>query len=281
MKHAAKLHFDLTKKLLFKLAYEYTKANDLKILPSWEINKLAGTFWYRLLRKRFCDLMIWKPEATSLSQGTSFDKENVGAFFSNLKSEMEKHKFPPNRIYNLDERGKLNRAYTTKSYLWYKNKTAWFIYFSERGINVTTISAINAIGNRVPLILIFTRINYKDHMIIGAPTGTVSGAKTFKWSNEIVFVQYLKHFIEHTKPSVDSPLMILYNHETHISIETITLAKNIRIIMLMTLPLHISHRLQPLDCRVFCPIKHFTMLHLMNGSFRTLVSLLLYMTSQV
>jgi hypothetical protein len=63
----------------------------------------------------------------------------------------------------------------------------------ERGINVTIIAAINAIGNHVPPMLIFPRVHFKHHIRIGAPAGSIGGANPSGWSNEVLFVKYLNH----------------------------------------------------------------------------------------
>jgi hypothetical protein len=53
----------------------------------------------------------------------------------------------------------------------------------ERGINVTMIVAVNAIGNHVPPMLIFPRVHFKDHMLTVAPTASIGGANSTGWSN--------------------------------------------------------------------------------------------------
>ncbi|XP_071941055.1 uncharacterized protein [Antedon mediterranea] len=58
---------------------------------------------------------------------------------------------------------------------------------------------------------------------------------------------YLQHVITPTRCSVDhNILMILDNHKLHISIQCIDTAKENGVVLL-TLPPHTSHRLQPLD----------------------------------
>jgi hypothetical protein len=103
--------------------------------------------------------------------------------------------------------------------------------------------------NHVPPMLIFPRVHFKDHMIIGAPAGSIGGANPSGWSNEVLFVKYLNHFIACEKPSTEDPvLLILDNHESHISIEAIALAKSNGIVML-TLPPHFAlalHGVSPL-----------------------------------
>jgi hypothetical protein len=58
----------------------------------------------------------------------------------------------------------------------------------------------------------------------------------------------------------DPALLILDNHETHLSahlsITAINVAKENEIVML-TLPRHTSHKLQPLDCTVFGSYKAY------------------------
>ena len=105
--------------------------------------------------------------------------------------------------------------------------------------------------------MIFPRVNFKNHMQKGAPPGTMGTAHISGWSIANIFVQFLKHFIHRVKCTVDQKiLLVLDNHESHISIEAITLAKKHGIIML-TFPPHTSHKLQPLDRGVFGPFKKY------------------------
>ena len=71
------------------------------------------------------------------------------------------------------------------------------------------------------------------------------------------FTAFMRHFIKCTKCSNGHPVLpILDNHDTHIAIEIIDLAKNNGVVML-TLPPHCSHKLQPLDRSVYGPFKAF------------------------
>jgi hypothetical protein len=125
------------------------------------------------------------------------------------------------------------------------------------GINVTMTVTVNAIGNHVPPMLVFPGEHFKNHMLTGAPTASIGSANSTGWSNENLFIDYLKHFIACEKPSKEDPALLMSdNHESHISITAINVAKENGIVML-TLPPHTSYKLQSMDCTVFGPYKAY------------------------
>lgn len=92
-------------------------------------------------------------------------------------------------------------------------------------------------------------------LLKGSNSNMVGVVSDSGWINESLFVDWVHHFISYSKPSKEDPvLLILDNHESHISLEAFTLCRDHGIIML-TLPPHTSHRLQPLDLTYFGPIK--------------------------
>ncbi|CAG5025166.1 unnamed protein product [Parnassius apollo] len=69
------------------------------------------------------------------------------------------------------------------------------------------------------------------------------------------FLKFMEHFKKHSHASKDNPvLLILDNHESHVSIEVISYAKS-NGITLLTLPPHCSNKLQPLDIAVYSSFK--------------------------
>ena len=67
----------------------------------------------------------------------------------------------------------------------------------------------------------------------------------------------MQHFIKYVKPSNEcKTLLILDNHSSHLHFETLNLAKENEIVML-SFPLHCSHKLQPLDASIFGPFKKY------------------------
>ncbi|GFY08289.1 SET and MYND domain-containing protein 5 [Trichonephila clavipes] len=211
----------------------------------------AGDQWYIDFLKRNKVLSLRKPQATSLARATSFNKTNVNTFFAKYQEVLSKYQFLPECIYNMDETG-ITTVHTPAKVIAPKGKKQVGSMTScERGTNITIICNINAVGNSVLPMMLFPRVNFKNHMLKGAPPGTVGTAHISGWSNAKIFVEFLRHFISHVKCSVNQPvLLLLNNHESHVSIEAITLAKNHGIVML-TFPPHTSHKLQPLDRSVW------------------------------
>lgn len=129
--------------------------------------------------------------------------------------------------------------------------------FAERGVLITICCAINAIGNTVPPFFIYTRVNMKDCFLKGDPPGCAESAHPSGWMTGTNFEVFLKYFIQYVKCSKEHMvLIILDNHESHISVASLNWAKDNGIVLL-TFPPHTSHKLQPLDQAVFGPFNRY------------------------
>lgn len=238
-----------------RLAFEFATRNNIPVPENWLRDSSAGEEWLVGLLKRRQDLSIRQPEATSLARGTAFNRHNVGEFFDNLNELYSRHGYGPEAVYNCDETGLTTVQRPTKVIAAKGIKQVGAVTSQERGQLVTVCCTINAIGNTIPPFMIFPRVIFKSHMIIGAPPGTAGTAYPTGWMTCESFVMYLKHFIKNVKCSTQNQvLLVLDNHESHISVDAINLCKE-NGISLLTFPPHCSHRLQPLDVAVYGPLK--------------------------
>ena len=88
---------------------------------------------------------------------------------------------------------------------------------AERGKLVTLVCAINALGNSIPPMFIFSRKRFQVAFISGAPANSVGVCSKSGWINVELCLEFLKHFVKSTKCSKDSPvLLIIDNHNSHI-----------------------------------------------------------------
>lgn len=220
---------------------------------------MAGVEWMAGFMHRHRNLSLRSAEGCSLSRATSFNQHNVSTFFTNLENILKRQpKFGSGmRIFNLDETA--TKTVPGESHVIAERgiKQVCRVTSAEKGTLVTTCAFISATGTALPPVMVFPRVHFKDHMLVGAPPATLGLAQPSGWMTAPLFVEVMNHFITHTGSSLDNPsLLILDNHESHLSLEAVTLAKSSGV-TLLTLPPHTSNKLQPLDVGVFGPFQAF------------------------
>lgn len=88
-------------------------------------------------------------------------------------------------------------------------------------------------------------------------TGAIGLVHKSGWMTCENFIHVLKHVVKNARCSFENKiLLILDNHESHVSIESIEYCRSNGIVLL-TLPPHTSNKTQPLDRTVFGPFKQF------------------------
>ena len=217
---------------------------------------MAGRDFVSGFLKRHPKLSLRKPEAVSLNRVFGLDKTSVNLYFDNLKTVLEHHDFQPHQIFNCDESG-LTCVHKPVKVLAPKGKRCVSSATSaERGQTTTILIGYSASGVYVPPMMIFKRKRNKPELVDHAPPGTLSQCSPNGWIDAGLFLEYLKHFKSHVKCSKDSPvLLILDGHKTHTkSLPTIDYARENGIVI-VSLPPHTSHKLQPLDRSFFKPLK--------------------------
>jgi len=124
---------------------------------------------------------------------------------------------------------------------------------------VTVIECISADGNKIPPYVIFKG----KHLISSwlpkeLPFGWTFTTNTSGWTNNFHGVHWIKHFNTLTASKLDSPeeyrLLLCDGHDSHVSAELVGYCIKHRIILIL-LPPHSSHLLQPLDVAVFSSLK--------------------------
>jgi hypothetical protein len=222
----ADMFHGLTRNKCRELIVEYAARNNLEVPESWREKGITGEHFWISFKERN-GLAIRSPEATSLARASAFNRFNVEKFQANLAKVLDKHKFECADIYNIDETACTTVQSPQNVVTAQGVKQVGSATSAERGQLVTAIYGINAAGTVVPPMLIFPRKNVRDHFTKGGPPGCIAGANPSGWVNEDLFLEYLNHFIRFTRCSKKKKvLMILDNHESHISIAAVDLAKD-------------------------------------------------------
>lgn len=102
---------------------------------------------------------------------------------------------------------------------------------------------------------IFKRKRMSELLLKGCNSDMIATVSDSGWINESIFVDYLQHFISFVKPTKEEPvLIILDNHESHISLAAYKLFRE-NDLHLLSLPPHVSHKMQSLDLTFFSSLK--------------------------
>lgn len=243
---------------LRRLAFQLAGKNALPHQFNKE-KQLAGKKWARLFMKRHPCLSLRQPEATSYARAVGFNRPAVAKFFALLTETVDKYQLDGSRIYNCDESGmKTVQQQHSKVIAVKGKKQVGSMTSSERGKNVTVVCCANAYGHFIPPMFVFAHKRMNPVFMDHSPTSSVGYAQENGWMTMELFKSYLEHFAKMVKPSSERPVcLILDGHSSHTrSLDALDYAKSNGIIML-SLPSHTTHKLQPLDVGFFKPLQTY------------------------
>ena len=140
---------------------------------------------------------------------------------------LDKHQLTSDRISNLDETGVTIVQNPKKVVTETGTKSVGSVTSGERNELVSIFYAVCATGHALAPMLIFSRVQYKEHFIRGSPPGCIGRATRFGWINADLFVDFLMHISEFTGCSPDRKILVLMdNHQSHLSIAAIDKARD-------------------------------------------------------
>lgn len=240
--------------LAFKMAERY------KLKHKFNTEKeMAGYDWFYKFLKRNPDISVRKSEGLSLSRAQGLTREDADAYFNLLKSTLEENCLmqKPSNIYNVDETGlQLNNkpglVLAEKG-----SKDVHKLTSGEKGENITAIVCCNAEGNFLPPVCIFKGVNKKAEWEDKMPPGShIVMSKKSSYINTDIFTDWIEHHFIPRK-ALGKCLLILDGHTSHTSADRLLDLAAENDIILLCLPSHSTHFLQPLDRCFFKSLKHF------------------------
>ncbi|KAJ4427872.1 hypothetical protein ANN_23877 [Periplaneta americana] len=147
--------YGLTRTDVKRMAYQLAQRNNIP--HPFGSNVTAGRAWFDLfIRRHKNTLTIHKPIGTSFSRANGFNREAINKFFDMPEAEYDKHSYPADRVYNVDETGLTVVQSKIPHVIGLKGKRqVGAITSAERGSLVTVICCMSAGGTFVPPMMIF------------------------------------------------------------------------------------------------------------------------------
>lgn len=248
--------FPLTISDLRSLAYHFAIQLDVKHSFNQQ-KEMAGYDWVQLFLRRNSDLSLRKAEGISLNRVHAMNHNEVQQYFNLLTKCLEENNLfnKPGHIFNMDETGLQlnNRPGIVLAEKGSRNVCS--VTSTERGETITLITCCNAEGNFLPPACVMKGKLKKNEYTDNMPPGSkLYMSQKSAYVNSVIFLEWLTgHFLPR-KPE-GKVLLILDGHASHSSSVEMLEICNDNDVILLCLPSHTTHYLQPLDRTVFKSLK--------------------------
>ena len=247
--------FGLTVADLRPLVFSFCEANRIPHPFNIEA-KMAGEDWASGFSKRNPTLAVRKPEGTSIFRAAGFNREKVNRFYDVIESVMFRDGIqvvPDQNVYNVDESGYTICQKPQKIVAKKGKRAVGTLLSAEKGKTVTAVCCISGAGSFVPPMFVYPRVRMRPDFLDKAPNGAIGAANPSGWINEELFSKWFDHFIHWSQPKhrPQPVVLIMDGHCSHTkNLDVISKARDNNVI-LVSLPSHCTHKLQPLDIAFF------------------------------
>ncbi|KAF7205929.1 uncharacterized protein [Nothobranchius furzeri] len=254
--YMSKHGFPLTKQQVVSFASSIYKRRHRRVAFS----KLGQTWWLNFRKRQEKNITIQPADSVVRGRTACVRTEAVDQFFRLLNSVTNTHglRDKPHQIYSCSETSfQLGR----KKNILPKSISLGCKPAPSSRDHISILACFNAAAGDIPPFIIYSKaypggVCYKTqgppHALYGwSDSGCINSELFKKW--------FLKHFLIHA-PKERPLLLLLDGHKSPVSLEVVESARKEDIILL-SLPPHCSHILQPLDAGLFVVLKqHFASL---------------------
>ena len=251
--------YGLTRSDLQDLVFQFCCKNQIP--NPFTTTEKAGRDWLNGFLQRNPEISIRKPENVSIGRAYGFSRHKLADFFTKylkvIYNENGNRIIPNSNIYNADESG-FTIDHRPEKILGQKGKRAiGTLTSAEKGKTITFLPAVSAVGHYVPPLFVFPRKRMKLELLENAPDGSIGAANPTGWINTEIFEEWFDHFLNVVQPKArPQPTLLIFDgqkaHTKNVSL--IDKARDNKVV-LISLPPHCTHKLQPLDRTFFKSLK--------------------------
>ncbi|XP_074527878.1 uncharacterized protein LOC141791371 [Halichoeres trimaculatus] len=248
--YMSKHGFPLTKQQLVSFASSIYKRQHRRVAFS----KLGQTWWLNFRKRQEKNITIQPADNVVRGRTVCVRKEAVDQFFHLLSAVMDAHELrnKPQQILNCNETGfQLGR----KRVILPKSASHGFKPTLGLRDHVSVLACFNAAGEDIPPFIIYSKaypggVCYKTQ---GPPDALYGWSDSGCINSELFKKWFLKHFLP--RAPKERPLLLIFDgHKSPVNLEVVEAARKEDVILLC-LPPHCSHILQPLDAGLFVLLK--------------------------
>lgn len=239
----------LSRKEIIQLAGDVDAKNETKVFK----NSLPSKRWYKSFMARH-NLTLRQPENLSSARSSMATSDVKEEFFNKLMNLIKELNISGADLYNVDETGltlvnKGGKIVAPKG-----SKTVVMKKSGERSENITLVVSCNATASVIlPPMVIFKGVRMNEDLMKEAPEDTIFATSLKGYIDSEIFYMWFVKFLNRI-PAKRPVLLLLDGHASHLSKETLLLARENQVHFLM-FPPHTTHLYQPLDVGVFGPMK--------------------------
>ena len=254
----AQAGFPFTPSEICTLAYEYAGTNGICGFSS--MNKQAGHKWLYGFMKHHKELTIKTRKLLSVFRAKSANLDVITNWFKLYQEVLEENNIDsPLYVWNVDECGCIDSP-KPKKVVCIKKIPANQLGPAEKGETTTAIVFVNAAGMHTHPIVIHKGGRVMDTWKNDMPKGYKLGASENGWINKKLFYQYGKILIKYLQDwglleGNKKHLLLMDSHNAHtFNYQFMKMMINNNIVLL-ALPSHTTHLIQPLDDVPFASFK--------------------------
>ena len=255
----AEAGFPFTPKEIRTLAFEYAVANDIQGFSL--IHKEAGKKWLKNFIKCYPNLTNKSPKLLSVYRAKCTNEGVIDAWFQLYKDTLRENGIQsPAYIWNIDECGCIDQP-KARSVVCLSNQRSNQLTASEQGETTTAVVYASAAGLHVPPLVIHKGKKVMEAWRKGMKRGITLGASENGWITKRLFYIYGQCFIDKLtgwgmlKDATKKHLVLMDSHKTHMFNYQFMKLMSDNNIVVLAIPAHTSHLIQPLDDAPFAAFK--------------------------
>ncbi|EJD05306.1 DDE-domain-containing protein, partial [Fomitiporia mediterranea MF3/22] len=264
-------HLQILKPSQEKVLKDWIKALAKRAIPlskdlvqqkaEFIVKKKVGKTWYKKFLSRNPDLKLLWTSPLESSRAQALNSFTVKSFFDLLFETLTSYHIKPSNIYNMDEKGvQMGLAGKTRVLVDRDQKTVSQIEDGNKEL-VTIVECICTDGTVLKPLFIMKGARTSPSWGMNNPIHAHIASSQNGWTDQELGSLWLeKVFHPESLRKLESPdeyrLLILDGHNSHCSLRFLGMAEEYHIIILC-LPPHTTHMLQPCDVGVFSPLSTF------------------------